>query len=265
MMSPGLRLANICSGLIERLSLKKYPQEEQVNIFLEGLLDYWDVNKENLPVSYYDFTGQIEKKWNYRHFEESMASEDIFLCGSILGASRLMQLKTKRSEHQKEYALLSEKYKSGYNVFTLLQTNPGIMHKELAGRIDKTPSGLTQFLAPMTRDGLLTFQRIGREKHYYLLPKGETVFTLIKEKSTKNAEKNWNFNYKRPVTSNHISIKIQITIEIEQRPITAYNESLHNIISTYRPPELSQLSFSNINAGGLHKWSNTRTVQSNNI
>lgn len=173
------RLENICEGLMELLQKDKRIDEEQVHVFFEGAVDCLN-GEEDKTVKLDRLTAYLQKKWQYREIE-SMVPEQAFLCGSIWGATRLLGLKRERREKTFRFEELKKQYTGHYDFFHAIAENPGIKHKDLAGKCGKSVSLLSQFATGVKKDGLITCRRIGRETYYYLRPLGEQVYEEIKQ------------------------------------------------------------------------------------
>lgn len=177
----GKRLENICESLVTLFQKDKRIDEEQVYTFFEGAVDYLDGDTSgNKTAGLDNLAACVQRKWQYREIEK-MSPEQVFLCGSIWGGTRLLGVKRERKEKLFEIDRLKNQYSGQYELFHAIAVNPGIRHKELAGRCGKSISSLSQFAVGAMREGLIECSRVGREKYYYLRPLGEQVYEKLKK------------------------------------------------------------------------------------
>lgn len=175
------RLENICESLMELFQKEKRIDEEQVYIFLEGAVDFLNREADEHKTVKLDKLGAyLQKKWQYREIEQ-MTPEQAFLCGSIWGGAKLLGIKRERKETVFEFHELKKKHSVHYDLLHAISVDPGIKHKDLAGKLKKSTSHLSQYVIDVIRDGLITCSRIGREKYYYLSPLGEQVYDELKK------------------------------------------------------------------------------------
>ena len=201
------RLANICKGLLDLLKKEKRVEEEQLYVYWDGMIDLLEIHQDNWPVSYRELSEYVERKWSFRNFDK-MSAEEVFLCGSIWGSSKLMKQKALRTVRNLELKDLISKYMNNDNlrILEIVYKTPGIRHKDLAEKIQKSASGLTQTLFPMMKEGLLDYNHMGRENHYYLQPEGEMVYQQVRKLKRKERGVTTDFRYcKRPVNTNDLS------------------------------------------------------------
>lgn len=82
-----------------------------------------------------------------------------------------------RKLDESEMTITYKKYIAKYSkFFEAIANKPGIKHSELAEITGKSPSGLSQFVLKIQQFDLFTRTVVGREKYYYLTPKGLKLF-----------------------------------------------------------------------------------------
>lgn len=177
------RLSNICRDILVRWKEKRKVDEELVYIFLDGILDMIsDPEPETIP-DYKKATAKLQEMWQYKDFGE-MSAEEIFLCGGLWAGAKISEMKIRRERQQKTIEELACVYESKQWFFKAISDHPGIRHKDLAERGNQSTSQLSQFVAKAAKEELITFNRVGREKYYYLGKKGEQVYEKIQRKKS---------------------------------------------------------------------------------
>lgn len=175
------RLANICRDILTRWDEKKSVDEEQVYIFCDGIVDMInDLAAESEP-DYKKVSAKLQEMWQYKDFEE-MSAEEIFLCGGLWCGMQISGMSTKQRRQQKTIDELACVYESEQWFFKAIYKQPGIRHKDLAEQGDQSVSQLSQFVAKVYEEGLITYNHVGREKYYYLEKRGEMVYKAIQKK-----------------------------------------------------------------------------------
>lgn len=170
----------ICNTLIERLRMKKEVDEEQVNVFLDGVMTDLsaaeEVGHESFPFqSLSDF---INKMWFYRDFGRASRYQ-IFLYGSIWAGVKLIERKCAKKKSKGKLNELISYYIDKEWLLKAIYDHPGIRHKDLAKIGDMSVSQLSQVISRASKESLITYQRLGREKYYFLMERGETLYDEI--------------------------------------------------------------------------------------
>lgn len=177
------RLRNICQDILACWSEKKELDEEQGYIFFDGILDTISCEEEEFGSDYEKVSTKLNEMWQYKNWGK-MSVENAFLCGSLWGGLKIAELSRKRARQQKTVEKLALVYANKLWFFEAISMNPGIRHKDLALKGYQSASQLSQFVNRVTREGLITYNRVGREKYYYLQKQGELVYAAIKQKPT---------------------------------------------------------------------------------
>lgn len=177
------RLRNISKGILQLICNKKHLDEEMVHIYIEGLVDALEDQADKLPTPCIKLMENIEEIWDFRQFEE-ISKEEAFLFGSIWGTSKLMKKKIARTKRRSDLSDLVHSYIKYKWIFKEISAKPGIMHKELAHKGGMSASLLTQTLSGMIQNQFITYNHLGREKHYYLLETGEKLYQNMEDEET---------------------------------------------------------------------------------
>lgn len=184
------KLDNICSGILERVKDRKRKiDEERVQSLFEGIVENLtsDLLKD-APDSCRNLYSKINELWYYKKFQ-GYSAEEIFLLGGIWGAFELVKQKEEVKKRIKDQEELVKRYERYAGLFKAVFQSPGINHKELADKTEKSVSELSQIMNRMTSEKLFTFNRAGREKHYYLSEKGKLIYEKLKIKKKEIGKK----------------------------------------------------------------------------
>lgn len=176
-------LERVSELLLEKWNLKEEISEIHVNSFLSCIIENITGTTQSIISNYRKLADTICELWQYREINR-MSAEQAFLYGSIWGSIRLLSMKDKKIKKQQNIARLVKKYTKKEKVLRYIYENPGINHKRLAEKLFIAPSQLSQQILSYEKDGLISDDRIGREKYYYMLEIGESVYqTISKEKA----------------------------------------------------------------------------------
>lgn len=175
------RLRNICRDILAHWYGKRRVDEEQTDIFYEGILDQLDDQEKETAKEYQELAGKLHEMWNYKDFEE-MSEEEMFLCGGLLGGVKMLELAARRRDQHQAVSELVQVYEGKRWFLEAISNYPGIRHKDLAERGCQSPSQLSQFIVKAVKEGVVTYNRVGREKYYFLGKRGELVYEEIKKK-----------------------------------------------------------------------------------
>lgn len=178
------RLENICNGILQLLGKGKRIEEDNIYIYLDGMLDVMEKQTNEWPASYVKLNHYVGQMWELREID-GLTQEQNFLLGSIWGTAKLMEMKKQREKQKYEITDLASVYFRNKWIFREISASPGVRHKELAAKGKRSASGLTQLLSQMIQKQLIACNHMGRENHYYLLDRGEQVYEKIKEEEKK--------------------------------------------------------------------------------
>ncbi len=183
------RLQNISETIWQRIEKKKRIQEEQAYIYFDGIVDVL-CGGERVTVSCEEnnLSNSLSEIWSYRNLDE-FSKENVFLLGSIWGAMKVEERKRERREEASDLERLIRKYHNYFWLLRAMEQEPGINHRDLAGRGKKKPSELSQLIARLEPDGLFTHNRIGREKYYYIQERGRKVCKAIAGENSEKIQK----------------------------------------------------------------------------
>lgn len=197
-------IENISRNILKRLASGKEPTEEQVYALWEGTIrvikgeDTFQYSGEAARLA-----DQMNEKWVYQ-IDMGSGTAD-FTAGSIWGSMNMLKLYSQKQQEDIQCKALSQKYsdKTSYLFLNVLYTRPGVKNNILAQVCSVTPSRISQITRNAMEDGLITFQKSGREKYYYLKDRGKIVYkTISEEKQPKYPQVDVKSPYKHIVYSN---------------------------------------------------------------
>lgn len=198
------RLGNICRDILAHWYGKRRVNEEQADIFYEGILDQMDSQEKETSQEYQELTRKLHEMWHYKDFEK-MSAEEKFLCGGLWGGMKVLELSVRRRDQQQAVSELVQAYGRKTWFFEAIANHPGIRHKDLAERGKQSPSQLSQFISKAVKEGVVTYNRVGREKYYFLGKRGELVYEEIKRKQDSMNKEREKFTVSRALRLNNQS------------------------------------------------------------
>lgn len=177
---------HICSNLTERLRTKKNIDEEQVNVFLDSVAENLAAAEKPKKKSsgYQALSDFVNKLWYYGDFGKA-ARLQIFLYGSIWAGIRMIERRHKKIDRQRKLEELIPYYSDKEWLLRAIYDKPGIRHKDLAKEGGKSVSQLSQIISKASKDALISYHRLGREKYYFLMDSGEAVYQEIARRNRK--------------------------------------------------------------------------------
>lgn len=133
---------------------------------------------------------RLDEIWQYREWE-SMSVEQAFLYGQLYGCVKLCEYEEMTARDQQWMEIFVSKYGSDrWELFHAIAESPGIRHKDLAKRIDQQISRLSQIMNEEDMQELIDHTFTGREKHYFLRPKGKEVLRKMEEERKQQDREN---------------------------------------------------------------------------
>lgn len=184
-----MRLTNICRRFLKYWDERKQLGAEEVGIFFEGMVDYMDSpDEKKYPSQFISFSEKVNEAWHYKEFE-NLSKENNFLYGSVWGAIQVNKVRQRRKKEMELQVSLYQRYKEYTWFFKAITASPGIRHCDLAKKNEMSASSLSQLVSRMMKDEIITFNRIGREKYYFLQPRGEAICKKILEDEKKRIRK----------------------------------------------------------------------------
>ena len=211
------RLGNICKEILGFLEQKRELDEEQAYILFEGILDrMMSEEEENVP-NYSHLSDLLEDKWHYKDLDDT-SSEELFLMGGLWGSIQVAESYFKRLKKQEMIKNLVSVHRKNTSFFRIIYQNPGIRHKDLAIKLKQSPSQLSQFVFGMEKEGLISCNRVGREKYYYLQKYGELVYKALEKEKKKYGAK------EALVNQNTLKMEKTASFKVSFDPSIARNE-----------------------------------------
>lgn len=118
-----------------------------------------------------------------------------------------------------------------YGIFREIEQNPGIVQNELAKRLGKNKSNMSQILARLESKGLILVSVQGRFHHYYLSSAGKEAFAVVQgsmgDREMKEACRNANFDMSEDLVSALYDISARFASmneRIEMPPLHAWSD-----------------------------------------
>lgn len=172
-------LKNVCRNLMNSLTSHKRVTEDQIFRFMEELAKEEPKAQSEMPPDYRRLSFSMGEVWQYQEWK-MLSPEQAFLYGSLWGSSKVFELSYQQKLAADQMKILVPKYKSKEWIFRAIKSQPGILHKELAGKGHISPSRLSQIMDDADMDSLISYRLSGREKYYYLKPAGEELLAGIR-------------------------------------------------------------------------------------
>lgn len=178
-----INFEHICDNLTKRLQAKKSIEEEQVSVFLDSVTEKLTALEEpkEKASGYQALSDLVNKMWHYGDFGKATRLQ-VFLYGSIWAGIRMIERKRKNASRKTKLEELISYYTDKEWLLKIICDNPGIRHKDLAKLGGKSVSQLSQMVSRASKDELISYHRLGREKYYFLMDSGETVYKEIAER-----------------------------------------------------------------------------------
>lgn len=181
----------VSERILNRIEKGLMLQEEQRTAFWEYALEQIR-ETENILLEapfgqLFMLKEHVLKKWDYDEIG-SLTPECAFEYGQLWGVFQLMDMADKRGEEKYSMEFLKKQYGKYYRLFDLLKKSPGIRHKEVAEKMEKSPSEVSQIFAKLNGEKLFSTVKLGREKYYYLEERGNRLLEAIKKDKKKAAD-----------------------------------------------------------------------------
>lgn len=170
---------SLCQHVLEDISLCVSLSEDQVLLFIDELASAESAMMEAVEKEFTNLCSAVGEVWQYREWEK-MSPEQAFLYGSLWGSIKSFECRRQKSKKADHMKLLVPKFKDKRWLFRAIKSQPGILHKELAAKGKITPSRLSQIMDDEDMNDLISYHLSGREKYYFLKPKGEELLLKLK-------------------------------------------------------------------------------------
>ena len=168
---------DLISGIINCLSSKTTIPSEIVDVFvLRSMQVVQKADRSQISEQYYALSKLITKYM--RDCLHNIIEDDTlsFRIGQICAC--ISMINEMIMEKKEEELQISRKayFKNNIELFSIIDSEEdGITHNELAKRLGKSPSGLTQLITKIKYFDYITYTTIGREKYYFLTDSGKTM------------------------------------------------------------------------------------------
>lgn len=178
-----IKVNNISKGILKRIKTERSIADEHIYALWDGIVEVLEQgDSHDISGEAVQLLERMDDTWMYQKFQSLSASEN-FLYGSIWGSMNILSRFIKKKKEQYECQALIQKYKDETSCLFLnaILKKPGIKNSALAQICCVTPSRITQMTQSAIEDGLITSQKFGREKYFYLQTKGNDVYKAILE------------------------------------------------------------------------------------
>lgn len=195
-------LESICKNIYNRLMEKKHIDEELIDNFFNEIAGETLESKNNKNEDSFRILKRcVYETWQYGDIDK-MSCDQAFLLGGIWGGIKIKDAQYTYALRQDSMDIMVRKYTKNVWLFKTIYDNPGIIHKELAAKGKQSPAQLSQFVSRVCEEGLITYNRIGREKFYYLQKRGEELLNEINKQTKAHDEDKIIPYYKKMIESN---------------------------------------------------------------
>lgn len=154
--------------LLSSLEERSMPSEEKLRLFLR-LASEKIAESDFHSSSIDEFSSYLERFYNYSDMKES--EEQAFDLGACWAA--IIMYRNAEQEHleKKFEKRLLDSIRQHQKLFSTIRQKPGIGHSRLAEELGNSPSRLSQIMATLKENGLISSVKFGRNKSYYLTEK----------------------------------------------------------------------------------------------
>lgn len=186
------KISDVIDSIHAVLFSKKDLRQNQIFHLMEELAKSRNTNKSTPETeSYQAVSHRLDEIWQYREWE-SMSAEQAFLYGQLYGCVELCKYMEKADLDQQWLEVLTSKYKDERRVlFQAIAETPGIQHKELSQKTGYRISRLSQIMNEKSMQELVDCCFSGREKYYFLRPKGKMLLAKMEEQDRKVPLDDW--------------------------------------------------------------------------
>lgn len=239
---------SICQHVLKDISSCVSLTEDRVQLFIDELASAESQMLGTMEEEFTNLCSAVGEVWQYREWEK-MSPEQAFLYGSLWGSIKSFECRHQKSKETDQMKLLVPKFKDKRWLFRAIKSQPGILHKELAAKGRLSPSRLSQIMDDKDMDDLISYRLSGREKYYFLKPRGEELLLKLKSRdgnvlgsytepykaiSMDNENKNLSFEYQQASLMLALSRNLALQIEAmysQQEKIAAVSYGNRNLAS----------------------------------
>lgn len=181
------RLEHVCEAVLKRLKENRSIRDEQIRLLIDEIsLRIEDANCDHLPDAWHQLQQHLQKIWQYG-LADQLPAEDAVNVGALWAVCHMAETVRNRPKERLTLSEAAVRHSKHLLFFQTIQQNPGIRHGVLAKRCQKSASELSQLVTRLQWDRYFSFSKAGREKYYYLEPKGTELLRemLINERKAK--------------------------------------------------------------------------------
>jgi hypothetical protein len=172
------RFSKISTFILTELNADNTISEDSLRIFSEEIFTYLNTPMIDPPHSFEELSILLKQYW-YANSNTNKNIYSSFVMGFLLGNMELANRKKQLNIQYKQSQTLISQYKKYSNLLSLIAKNKGIMHKELATKLNKSESSLSQIMSRSILQSYIYAYNSGREKYYYLTAEGYNILKAI--------------------------------------------------------------------------------------
>jgi len=101
--------------------------------------------------------------------------DTILMYGKIWSISSMVKIMECNESSEQQIEVDARQNSDKYTLFKTIEENGGISHKELADKIELSPSALSQKISRLDHDKYFISRQLGRGKYYYITSSGKIL------------------------------------------------------------------------------------------
>lgn len=144
---------------------------------------------EEIPDAIWNLENYVKLYWRGSKYVHEECPARIFQLGQLLSYMNMIRQHFERIDEDISLEEYANTYRDKYLFFKSIHDRAGITHKDLAKLVHTSISSMSQFVSKIAGTGFIVTRVMGREKHYYLTDKGETLLDLLEERKTLHGHK----------------------------------------------------------------------------
>lgn len=239
---------DIRQTLIQERSLTDGQIYDLTCVIAEGISSKGKLDENGLFIRLLDFV----KKYKDCRLEEEQ--QYVFSIGLVMGMGSLINAILDFSESTRDLEQNINRFKDNYNIFQVIDENPGIMQKLLAKKVNKSATTLSHFMNKKEVQQYFDFYTMGREKYYYLSRRGKQLYEkmqlLHKEDNQAINETSASLNFLDYDNSEEYNNTVKTKKDKELDNVIALNNFRKSTVSKNNSMALSKIiTEENINEG----------------
>lgn len=178
---------NLSLSILNRFDNNLSIRDEQIHKLFELAIELFQSSDlDHLPRSFVDLSYKLKSMYQYDQ-TASLSIDQAIQFGALWSVVQMIDISKDKKKEKPNLLELSKRHKWLVPVLTTISEHHGITHNELAGKVGKSKSELSQNIAKLQNERLFSFSKYGREKYYYLEARGQELLSEVQK--TKTLEK----------------------------------------------------------------------------